>query len=449
MANTKNPSTKELIIKNLFEKGPMHLDTLAPLIPGVESKTVHSKCLELEHEGKVTHNQEDMIWHLVEGVNPDSYSSGAASTAAADSPGGGKPPAGSGGKPPAEEIKSLEPIKQFEELLKSVGVKPPEVIPTIRTMFFSGDIDSLEYLLKVLRRDAASFVSPGQARTIISFWSSSRGLPYRPEDYQLGDEDRGRGGKEQAEAPAAAPSPMDKLGIKWGIERNKRGDWVPIPVTGGSMTHAEAQEAADRRATIDKLSPSASSSEDEEEGSGPAAATGKGGKGQKLSIQDYLMQKLIDKMVDGDGGRGAEDSPMVAALQQQNQLLAQQLQDMKDRQEQARLDRIEENISALAARNPWDDPVAIPMLRQKLGVGSSSVTDSSPAVQLLKDSTDKMDKNVERLTGLFERVMLKTDALNPETTRTPEGREKKAGELLAQVQNTQHSVELRRRAFGQ
>lgn len=122
---------------------------------------------------------------------------------------------------------------------------------------------------------------------------------------------------------------------------------------------------------------------------------------------------------------------------------------MRDEREQERLDRIEANIAEIASRDPWSDPGQVARIRQAIGYQPPGVTDSSPAVQLLKDATDKMDKNVNRLTGLVERVVLKGDEFRPEETRTPEQKEAKAGELLGEVGKRQRSVDIRKRAFSQ
>jgi hypothetical protein len=87
-------------------------------------------------------------------------------------------------------------------------------------------------------------------------------------------------------------------------------------------------------------------------------------------------------------------------------------------------------------------------MKERLGGGGPVVTDQSPAVQLIKDTTDKMDKNVSRMVGLFERTMLHSDVFNPENTRTPKDRESKAGELLGEVESRDRSRGLRKEAFG-
>jgi len=115
---------------------------------------------------------------------------------------------------------------------------------------------------------------------------------------------------------------------------------------------------------------------------------------------------------------------------------------------EGRFEHLEGVIAQLAARDPWDEYDRIEAMKQRFGGGAPVVTDQSPAVQLIKDTTDKMDKNVSRMVGLFERTMLHSDVFNPETTRTTKEREGKAGELLGEVQSRDRSRGLRKEAFG-
>ncbi|MBA7654783.1 hypothetical protein ES703_62676 [subsurface metagenome] len=69
-------------------------------------------------------------------------------------------------------------------------------------------------------------------------------------------------------------------------------------------------------------------------------------------------------------------------------------------------------------------------------------------MQLIKDSTDKFDKNVGRLMGIIERTALRSEEFTPEQTRTPDQREHKAGELLHTVESRENSRQLRREVFN-
>jgi len=153
------------------------------------------------------------------------------------------------------------------------------------------------------------------------------------------------------------------------------------------------------------------------------------------------MKKMVDNMLDGGKGRGDGESDTVHQL-------TERIENMERERQEERFDRIEGMVAQIAARDPWEEYDKIESMKQRLGGGAPIVTDQSPAVQLIKDTTDKMDKNVSRLVGLVERTMLHSDVFNPETTRTAKERETKAGELLGEVQSRDRSRGLRKDAFG-
>lgn len=462
MANTGTLSTRDKIVVYLSDKGPMKIDQLTPLFPGIKNKTIHDYLIEWRNDGVLILNEESKLWSLNPEADlkslglfreePDvSNPEGSGEAPPAAPAGGSGADSKSVAAPPSKEgadIMSLEPTAQFKELLRSVGVKPADVIPTITYLFFRGDIDDLNWLYKILRKDAASWVSPSQVRLIMSFWSNTRGLPFQDEQFPVPEETRGRGGKTKEE-PAEEDqkrSVWDKAGLGFKIGKDNQGDWVVVP--GGPLTYVEAVEAARDRAAITAINKPVSSEDDDDDGEGTTTPSGKSKKGQKFDPMAFAWQKMIENMFDKKGGQNGEADPMVAELRQQNAMLAERLDAMEKQKEQEWRERVEDNIAALAQRDPFSDPSYIPIMRQKLGISGTSVTDSSPAVQLLKDSADKMDKNVERLTGLVERFVLKSDQLNAENTRTPDERNQKAGELLNQVQGRSHSVQLRNKTFG-
>jgi len=159
------------------------------------------------------------------------------------------------------------------------------------------------------------------------------------------------------------------------------------------------------------------------------------------------MDKMLDKLFDDKLGRSDGDNPQITALSQQLQQATATIQELKGNQEREWRERVEANIAAIASRNPWEDPQGIEAMRQRLGISNSAVTDQSPAVQVLKDSADKLDKNVGRMVGIVERMILQPDLFRPEETRTPAEKEQKAGAILAVAQKSARSSELRKRAF--
>lgn len=441
MSATKESNIMTQVVQVLLDHGPMKVTDMMNHITGVEQKSVHNKCLELEKRSILIRDADD-VWSLHEGVTSETLTTGELK-GGKKIPIGKKEEAGGGGTGA-----SLDPRGLFEATCKGVGLKP-EFIPTITDLFFNGDIDSLTWLKEVLTRLAAGFVSQQQARFILAAWSKTRNLPYDPNEFAIEGEEANKGKRvaEKEEPKKGAAKLMEDAGIGWKVIKDKDGDWVAMP--GGTMTQEEATAASERRATIAAMGlggAAATAEEPAESGEGkPAPKTPKAPR----SFQDIFMEKAVDHFFDEKKGRGDEDNPQIKALSQQLDKATSQIQQMRDEREQERLDRIEANIAEIASRDPWSDPGQVARIRQAIGYQPPGVTDSSPAVQLLKDATDKMDKNVNRLTGLVERVVLKGDEFRPEETRTPEQKEAKAGELLGEVGKRQRSVDIRKRAFSQ
>jgi hypothetical protein len=432
MSTTKTHSIKEQILEVLQEHGPMDTNGLLEHIKDVKKDSVHSKALELMHDGFIDRDG-NMVWSFVEG-------GGSEETPGTEKAGKGAGAAGAAGM-------ALDARQMFEQLLKSVAVKPPEVIPTISNIFFGGDIDNLTWLQQVLRRHAAGWVAPNQIRLILSSWSQTRGLPYNESEFQIEGIDTGKPTKEEPEKktkPTAAKV-MEDAGIAYMVAKDKDGDWVPKP--GGTLSYEDALASCERLNAIKAVGRTQEGGDDDDAGEeGEGRSAGKGGRRVKDTTQ-IILEKLLDAVIDNKGGKDGEDNAIVKELRQQNQTLMTTVQQMKEDREAERFDRMEANIAALAARDPWSDPVELARIRQAIGYQPSAVTDSSPAVQLLKDTSDKMDKNVSRLTGLVERVILQGDVFRPEETRSAEEKEHKAGALLNEASARQHSTELRKRAF--
>jgi hypothetical protein len=336
----------------------------------------------------------------------------------------------------------------FMSHLVGIGVQPKEAIPTIADIFFTGDINNLQWLKQVLQKEAPGFTRPDQQKMIISWWAHTRNLPFKEEDFPFGDEEAAKGKKAAEKEPAKSTiaKVMEDTGIAYLVARDKDGVW--IPKTGGPLTYEAALDRCERLNAIRAMAvPQSEAEEEQSEEGAEGKPSAKAGKKQE-SVQDYFMKKMIDEFIDGRKNKGDEESPQFKALQQQLNQATATIQQMRDDQEQARFDRIEANIAQIASQNPWEDPVAVDRLRQRLGIQPSGVTDSSPAVQLIKDATDKMDKSVNRMTGLVERVFLREDVFRPEETRTPTEKETKARDLLDEAQKRQRSTDIRRRAFS-
>jgi len=223
-----------------------------------------------------------------------------------------------------------------------------------------------------------------------------------------------------------------ELGMGWKVGKDAQGDWMPLP--GGALTYEDALDRAERRALLQTYQ--APEGEEPVEGTEGEATPRRRTKGGE-SVADYAMKKMVDRFVAGD--KDTDDSEV--------KVLRGRIEQMeKDRQDE-RFERLEGLVAGIAGRDPWDDYDRIQQMRRKLGLDTQVVTDQSPAVQLIKDATDKFDKNVNRLVGVVERVALKEE-FKPEETRSLEERETKAGELLSEAQARDRSRSLRHRTFG-
>lgn len=432
MSTTKEPNVRTQIIQVLYEHGPKNTEGMAEFIKGVQEKTIQTKALELLNEDSLTRDA-DMVYSLAEGVTPQSFGTSAK----------GSRPAGSGDQTGAP----LDSKDQFEQLLKSVAVKPPEVIPTLSKLFFSGDIDDLKWLAEVLKRHGAGWVLPNQIRLVISTWSKTRGLPYDESEFAVESSEAGKGAKGEGKEPPKSTTArvMEEAGIAYQVVKDKDGDWIPKP--GGVLPYEAALDRCERLNAIKAVERAQAPEEPDDSGEeGEGKVTSKGGK-RMASFQDKLMDKLLDAFIDGKSGKGGDENPEIKALRDEVKRSNETIQRMQDQADRDWKERIEANIAAMAANDPWSDPVQVARIRQAIGYQPSAVTDSSPAVQLIKDGTDKMDKNVSRLTGLIERMVLQGDVFRPEETRTAEEKESKAGALLTEASARQRSQTLRKRVF--
>ncbi|KKK67708.1 hypothetical protein LCGC14_2951370, partial [marine sediment metagenome] len=259
----------------------------------------------LEREG-------DHLWWLREGVRPETLTTGELYEPDED------PPDGPEGAEAGEQAPDERPIRirrqaglpldetqKFIQELKDVGVTPAGIIPTVASIFFDGDIDSLAWLNQVLQKEAAGFINHRQRRLILSWWSHSRGLPFEENEFSFAPEPDGKGRKTARgdEKEKSAGQAMD-AGVGWRIEKDEDGEWVAMP-GGMIVTYEEALEAAKQRQVLAaygkrQASPAAADGGDDDEGR-PARRGGKGGD----SIVEKMMLKMMDKMIDGDQGKGS------------------------------------------------------------------------------------------------------------------------------------------------
>ena len=440
MSKGKAPSIATQIVEKLYSEGAMTVTQMCETIK-YPYKSVYTKALWLQ-QMNLAYRDNDGLWQLREGISPSTLETGEISTVRpeAEVPGEGEP---AGKAPPITRSPGapLDPKGVFIQRLQSAGVTPKEIVPTIADIFFSGDIDSLPWLNQVLTRDSASFVAPNQKRIIISFWAHTRGLPYDEQEFDFEADAEGKGKKSGAKGVKAEERLEKRLdpGLGWKVDRDRDGSWIARP--GGPMSYQEAIDAAERRALIDSYNRGGAGEEAEGEGIAEEGVTGRKGGKRPESLVEYMMKKMIDSMLDGGKGKASEESETVSRL-------TERIDTMERERQEERFERLEGMIAGIASRDPWEDYDRIQTMKEKLGVGGPTVTDQSPAVQLIKDTTDKMDKNVNRLVGVIERTALRSDEFTPEKTRSPHAREEKAGELLDVVQSRDRSRALRRDAFN-
>ena len=440
MSNGKNQNIDQQIIELLYTKGPMDCSALTEHIP-YKYKSISTKCLELEKSGLIERDK-DRVWALRPGVTPRTLETGELEeTTEVEEVAGAETPS----KRPAPITRGkgvpLDQRGMFIEHMVSIGCTPKEAIPTIADIFFSGDIEDLKWLNHVLTREAAGYVTAQQRRLMMSWWANTRKLPYNEEDFawpEGTEPSYTKPGKGEKAKPGAPQKPLD-TGQGWRVGKDKAGDWVALP--GGPMSYEDAVAAAERRALI--ASYSLGTGEEEgvattEEGEGQPARRGAR---PRESMFEKMFLQMFESVIEGRQGRGDGESETVKRLQER-------IDDMERDRLDERFERIEGLVAQAVSRDPWDDYDRIQKMKERLGVGGPVVTDQSPAVQLIKDSTDKVDRNVARLMGIVERAALRGEEFKPEETRSAEERESKAGELLNVAQGRERSRGLRRRTFG-
>ena len=433
MTTRKEPSIKEQVIQILSKRGPLKLEDMMSDIKGAEKHSVDSKVHEMLNGGQLTRDS-DMVYTLKGGVTAESVKEN---------------PAGAGDAPPKTSGTGapLDPRPLFEGTCKGVGLKP-EFIPSIAELFFKGDIDDLAWLKEVLTRHSAGFVSNQQARFILASWGKTRNLPFDPDEFAVETPETARGAKAAAEAPAKSAQEQleEETGIKYKVEKDKDGDWVPKP--GGTLTYEAALSHCEKQNYIKAVERGqAAEAADSAQETSDAKAPARPGKGSR-SFEQMLMEKMIDRMFDDDKGRGREDSVEMKALRDEVRRSRESIDQMREQQDREWRERIEATLAEAVARDPLGDTRSVEALRQRLGVSSSNITDSSPAVQLIKDSTDKLDKSLARTQGLFERWMMQSDQFRPEEKRSSAEKESKAGELLDEAERKARLQNTRKAAFN-
>lgn len=425
MTDTRKPGLARLIISLLAQKGAMGEEAIATSLEHTP-RDVKKRLYDLEKQSKIVNNG-DGTYSVAEGVLADSFPVEEESDDGdRDEEKGEKAPV------PLKEVKgkTLDSRGVFIELLKTVGVKPDSIIPTLANTYFAGDVDDLKWLEDCLMKTGRGFVTPNQFRSIRLNWSKTRGLPFNAAEFKDEDEPS-TSPKVKAPGKGGTVDP----GIGWKIEKDKNGEWVARP--GGPIEDYEvALDRAERRQALQQYTGSGGEGDDEQ----PKI---KSGAKAQPSLTDQLLSTVLTKMVENmDGGKNRGESDEV-------KLLREEVRRMKEDKQEQRFERIEGMITNIANRDPLAEFEDIQERRKKLGlVAAPVVTDASPAVQLIKNTGDKLDKQVDKITGLLERQMLLREGdYKPEETRTLQDREAKAEQLSQVISTRERSRELRKKLF--
>ncbi|KKK58057.1 hypothetical protein LCGC14_3048260, partial [marine sediment metagenome] len=332
----------------------------------------------------------------------------------------GSPPAG--GSAPADEGTQNQPLSgdqdEFRRLLQDCDVR--KALETITKTFFAGDPEDLNHLASVLE-DARAYVQPLYKRMIVRYWARyiHREVPAILDDRL----NRPEGDKGDRNRPGA--DLMEDIG--WKMVKDRDGDFVALP--GGELTYEKALRYA-ATTMASRGSPKGEVGGDDDE-----PTTDK----RRRGGQDPLVTLLLDRLLPKEGG--SDDKVAV---------LEAKLEKLQEDARAAEMSELKGMVAAIANRDPIADFLA---MKERLvlidgGPRGPEVTDQSPVVQLYKDTSHMMDKNVNRLVGMMEQLMLRgAGELVPEDTSTPAEREAKAEALLAEMDQGDRSRALRKELF--
>ena len=395
---------RESVLKALTERGPQSISDLR-VATNLKRRQVEDALNDLNAQGKVE-RMEDGTFRALAG-QPESAAPGS-------------PPAG--GSPAADEGTQNQPLSgdqdEFRRLLQDCDVR--KALDTITKTFFAGDPEDLNHLASVLE-DARAYVQPLYKRMIVRYWARYIHREVPP----ILDEllNRPEGDKGDRNRPGA--DLMEDIG--WKMVKDRDGDFVALP--GGELTYEKALRYA-ATTMASRGSPKGEVGGDDDE-----PTTDK----RRRGGQDPLVTLLLDRLLPKEGG--SDDKVAV---------LEAKLEKLQEDARAAEMSELKGMVAAIANRDPIADFLA---MKERLvlidgGPRGPEVTDQSPVVQLYKDTSHMMDKNVNRLVGMMEQLMLRgAGELVPEDTSTPAEREAKAEALLAEMDQGDRSRALRKELF--
>jgi len=418
-------SVSDDIQQVLKERGPMALQQLNETT-GHKKKTLQSKLYELRQAGKVARSADGLYQAVAAAPEAEDEDADVLPPPPQDRPGPQSREARDTPGPQAQASPPRQPLsgdqEKFRSLLQDCDVR--KALDTITETFFAGDPEDLEHLASVLD-DARAYVGPLQRRLIVRYWARyiKRDIP------PLLDERLSHQDGEKGEGARDGSRFVEDLG--WKVEKDRDGDWVPRP--GGELSYEKAlRYAATLNATRSSAADEGGDAEDEEAPAGKRRRRG--------GARDPLLTLLIEKAFPDKDDRDEE----VKALREE-------LGREREARQEERFSRLESMIGSALNKNPFQEYLEIKQQVEAIEGPRQvpTVTDQSPTVQLIKDQSDKLDKNMNRLVGLAERAILRgKDEVIPEEHSTPEERDKRAERLLGRMEQAGRSRELRRELFG-
>lgn len=225
-------------------------------------------------------------------------------------------------------------------------------------------------------------------------------------------------------------------GIGWKVEKDRTGEWIPRP--SGELNYQEALKWAALMNANRLQEP------DEEEEEGEKGDTRGRRRRGGSSLESLLMKAVIDKAFPENGGSSAADERI--------RVLEEQLAGEREARLNERFDRLEAALGANAGGDPIEEMIrrreqmtALGMIPAQTAVNPGD----SPTVAILKDSTDKLDKNMNRFVGIMERAMLRGhDEIIPEDRSTEAEQDDRAGTLLDKIDQNDRSRQLAKTLWG-
>jgi hypothetical protein len=417
-------SVSDDILRALNEGGPMAIQQLYEAT-GHKKKTLQSKLYELRQAGKVARSQDGVYEVLATSGQGDNEDEDILPPSATDRPGPQSREARDTPGPQAQASPLRQPLsgdqEKFRALLQDCDVK--KALDTITETFFAGDPEDLEHLASVLD-DARAYVSPLQRRLIVRYWARyiKRDVPPLLEERLTHQE------SEKGERSRPGSEFVEDIG--WKVEKDKDGDWVPRP--GGDLSYEKALKYA---ATMNATRGSSA-----EEDAGEEEEGGGGRKRRRGGGRDPILTLLIERAFPDKDSRDDE----IRALREE-------LDREREARQEERFNRLEGMVSSALSRNPVQEYMEMKQQVEAIEGPRQPpiVTDQSPTVQLIKDQSDKLDKNMNRLVGILERAVLRgQEEVIPEEHSTPEERDKRAERLLGRMEQATRSRELRQELFG-